>query len=396
MAVSGITAPVPRGGMGFTYDPVYGPLYYFRGQYYSPDQVQSHETSEAGTSYDGVIQGATPFAPTQQTATMGQAPSGYMTLQQAAATKGGGRPEAPQNRFDIYEREGWAQLLPQLGFQGQVQSSTYTPDESVEGGMRESFGLTPEAQSFIDNLKQQGYQIVADKDKVWSGSKYTTRLGLADPQGNILSNWEEQEGSYFDQLGPMLAAFTPAFFGIGNAIASGAVGGGANALSGAGLGAMEGVGLSGNIINAATGQTIASLPTAAAASAPIFDLGGNAIDPFTSQVLSPASVAPATLPPLTPLTMALPAGDVTKSMALSRKGMPVPEEPPATNGKATAPGPIPARAEPPACAISFWRTSFAISGSAMSSAPPTSTAPLAPSDASLAAPSTSPIPLPMS
>lgn len=240
MVVSGITAPVPHGGMGFTYDPVYGPLYYFRGQYYSPDQVQSYDTSEAGTSYDGVIQGATPFAPTQQTATMGQAPSGYMTLQQAAATKGGGRPEAPQNRFDIYEREGWAQLLPQLGFQGQVQSSTYTPDESVEGGMRESFGLTPEAQSFIDNLKQQGYQIVADKDKVWSGSKYTTRLGLADPQGNILSNWEEQEGSYFDQLGPMLAAFAPAFFGIGNAIASGAVGGGANALAGAGIGGIEG------------------------------------------------------------------------------------------------------------------------------------------------------------
>ncbi len=240
MAVSGITAPVPRGGMGFTYDPVYGPLYYFRGQYYSPDQVQSYETSEAGTSYDGVIRGATPFVPTQQTATMGQAPSGYMTLQQAAATKGGGRPEAPQNRFDIYEREGWAKLLPQLGFQGQVQSSTYTPDESVEGGMRESFGLTPEAQSFINNLKQQGYQIVADKDKVWSGSKYTTRLGLADPQGNILSNWEEQEGSYFDQLGPMLAAFTPAFLGIGNALASGAVGGGANALAGAGIGGIEG------------------------------------------------------------------------------------------------------------------------------------------------------------
>ena len=152
MAVSGITAPVPRGGMGFTYDPVYGPLYYFRGQYYSPDQVQSYETSEAGTSYDGVIRGATPFVPTQQTATMGQAPSGYMTLQQAAATKGGGRPETPQTRFDLYEREGWAKLLPQLGFRGQVQSSTYTPDESVEGGMRESFGLTPEAQSFINNL----------------------------------------------------------------------------------------------------------------------------------------------------------------------------------------------------------------------------------------------------
>ena len=344
MAVSGITAPVPRGGMGFTYDPVYGPLYCFRGQYYSPDQVQSYETSEAGTSYDGVIRGATPFVPTQQTATMGQAPSGYMTLQQAAATKGGGRPETPQIRFELYERDGWAKLLPQLGFQGQVQSSTYTPDESVEGGMREGFGLTPEAQSFIDNLKQQGYQIVADKDKVWSGSKYTTRLGLADPQGNILSNWEEQEGSYFDQLGPMLAAFTPAFLGVGNAIASGAVGGGANALTaadlaglgnnalaqvsptpaleaasfspmtnvvspvvtpaaaitdlaagigpdlaGVGINALEGVGLSGDIINAATGSTLAT-------AAPVVGASVNALnmaDPEIAKLVRQGEIAQA-------------------------------------------------------------------------------------------------------
>lgn len=221
---------------------------------------------------------------------------------------------------DALGLESWAKIARQLGFQGIIEGQGPQVGFDWEAGMPiYGPGYSEEFANFVAQKKREGYDFVLDADTL---DKRTTTLGLRTPSGDVVGQWGAKAagfGEFFKEFLLPAAGIALGMGGLNSLMGGGAAAAPANALTGAGIGAMEGVGLSGNIINAATGQTIASLPTAAAASAPIFDLGGNAIDPFTSQVLSPASVAPATLPPLTPLTTA--ARAVT-SAAGSNTGIP--------------------------------------------------------------------------
>ena len=266
----------------------------------------------------------------------------------------------------------WRSVAGQLGYQGPFETQVISSDPA-EGGGGYATVTAPEFQQFIEQKKAEGYDFVVKGDEV---DKSTSTFGLKTPSGEVVAQRKAKAAGFGEFFKEFLLPAAGIALGMGgfNSLMGGAAAP-TSAASGAGLGAMEGVGLTGNIVNAATGQTIAALPTAgvtvadlanipsdvlgqlspatevldlapientvtsvyapgvepvfpesvfdmpiagpassptvfpesvfdmpiaraasaapAPSSAPIFDLGGNAIDPFTSEILSPASVEPA-------------------------------------------------------------------------------------------------------
>lgn len=171
-----------------------------------------------------------------------------------------------------YQR--WEPISRQLGFSGVAMVNA--GDDGIQP--------TPEFRNFVDQKRAEGYDFVIDFNTIGNRTK---TYGLRLPSGEVVNQQKVKVSGFGDFFKEFLLPAAGIAFGMGglnSLMGGGAAAAPANALTGAGLGAMEGVGLSGNIVNAATGQTIASLPASLTAA----DIGRGLGD-----VLGQAGQAPA-------------------------------------------------------------------------------------------------------
>lgn len=196
------------------------------------------------------------------------------------------------NPFQIgidYQR--WEPISRQLGFSGVAMVNA--GDDGIQP--------TPEFRNFVDQKRAEGYDFVIDFNTIGNRTK---TYGLRLPSGEVVNQQKVKVSGFGDFFKEFLLPAAGIAFGMGglnSLMGGGAAAAPANALTGAGLGAMEGVGLSGNIINAATGQTIASLPaslTAADIGRGLGDVLGQAGQAPVVEAVDLASMSGA--PPITP------------------------------------------------------------------------------------------------
>lgn len=164
--------------------------------------------------------------------------------------------------------ELWQSVARSLGYSGPFETQVISSDPGEGGG-----GLVnvpaPEFEQFIAQKKAEGYDFVTKGDQI---DKDNQTVGLKTPTGEVVAQRPVKAagfGEFFKEFVLPAAGIAFGMGGLNSLMGGGAAAAPANVLTGAGLGAMEGVGLSGNIINAATGQTIASLP----ASLTVADIG---------------------------------------------------------------------------------------------------------------------------
>lgn len=250
--------------------------------------------------------------------------------------------------------ENWRSVAGQLGYQGPFETQVISSDPA-EGGGGYATVTAPEFQQFIEQKKAEGYDFVTkgdqiDKDRQTIG--LMTPTGDVTNQTPVkVSGFDDFLKEFVlpsvaaygavNFFGPHLEGLTSSLGGPGQLTASDLAGVSSEVSASsvpqaafppieskitpvstpaaAATDAAKAAKLSelkqlGSIMQGPTAPAMGSLPqplppgiqelinsptlpaSAAApalSSVPIFDLGGNAIDPFTSEILSPASVVPA-------------------------------------------------------------------------------------------------------